>query len=344
MEVITMNIESDIFKKCYVNLNKLVNYGFKKENDIYVYEKNFLNNNFKAIITIDKDRNVCGKVIDLQVGEEYLGLRAEMTGEFVSKVRSEYKNILNDIKNNCFEINYFISEQANRITNYIKSKYSSKPEFLWNKFKGYGVFRNSNNNKWYGIIMNIDLSKIDNGFGEVEVINVKLNEKLINNLLKQKGFYKAYHMNNKSWITIILNDTLRDEEIEILIDKSYNIISEPEEWIVPANPKYYDVMNMFNDSDEAIWKQSSDIHINDIIYLYVAEPYSRIVFKCIAKEVNIPYEYKYKNVSINHIMKIRLIKKYDHEGYTFEYLKKFGIKAIRGPRKIDKRISSKLNL
>lgn len=336
-----MSIEEQIFNRSSINYKKLKNYGFIQENDIYQYKKDFLDD-FSAIITIDKDNNINGKVIDLSLNEEYTNIRTDMNGEFVNKVREEYKNILLDIKLNCFDTNHFISNQANRITKYIKKEYSSEPEFLWNKYEGYGVFRNNKNNKWYGIIMNIDLSKIDNGSGEIEILNVKLNENKITNLLKEKGYYKAYHMNKKDWITIILNDTIEDRIIESLIDESYNLINEPEEWIIPANPKYYDIMNAFNEKKEIIWKQSSDIHINDIIYMYVAEPYSRIVFKCKATEVNIPYEYKDNNLSIKHVMKIKLIKKYNHEKYTFNYLKENGIKAIRGPRKINKEISSKL--
>ncbi len=190
--------------------------------------------------------------------------------------------------------------------------------------------------------MNLDSSKLSNSSGEVEIINVKLDENKIQKLLKQKGFYKAYHMIKKDWISIILNDTLKDEEILSLLDESYNIISAPEEWIIPANPKYYDVINCFNNTDEIIWKQSSDIHVNDIIYLYVADPYSKIMYKCTAIEVNIPYEYKDKNVSMNHVMKIKLLKKLENKDYTFEYLNKLGIKAIRDPRKIAREISKKL--
>ena len=332
-----------MFKRTNVDLKKLEKYGFKKEKNNYVYEKQFLNNDFRAMITVDNNGIVGGKVIDLQVDEEYINIRTEMTGEFVNKVRDGYKDILIDIRKNCFETNYFISNQTNRINKYIKEKYNSEPEFLWDKFPGYAVYRNKNNNKWYGIIMNLDLSKLDGGTGEVEIINVKLNEDKIQKLLKQKGFYEAYHMNKTDWISIILNDTLKDEDIILLLDESYNLISEAEEWIVPANPKYYDVINAFNDTDEIIWKQSSNIHVNDIIYLYVADPYSKVMFKCKAIEVNIPYEYKDKNVSMSHVMKIKLLKKLDNKNYTFEYLNNLGIKAIRGPRKIQKEISEKLN-
>ncbi len=337
-----MNIENEIFKRTNVNFNLLEKYGFKKKNNIYTLEKIFLNNDFKAIINIDDKGNLCGKVIDLQDNEEYTNIRTDMAGEFVNNVREAYKAILIDIKNHCYESNYFISNQANRISRYIKEKYNDDPEFLWEKFPQYGVFRNKNNNKWYSIIMNLDLSKLDNGNGEVEIINVKLDEDKIQNLLKEKGFYEAYHMKKSDWVSILLNDTLDDAEIISLLDESYNLISEPKEWIVPANPKYYDIINCFNDVDEIIWKQSSDVNINDIVYLYVSDPYSKIMYKCRAIEVNIPYEYKDKNVSMNHVMKIKLLKRLDNKNYTFKYLNKLGIKAIRGPRKITKEISEKL--
>ena len=340
--MITLDIENEIFKRTYVNFEKLLEYGFKNNNNNYTYERVFFDNEFKAIITIDNKGSINGKVIDLQVAEEYVGLRTKMTGEFVNKVRNSYKDILIDIRNNCFETNDFISPQANRISKYIKNKYNSNPEFLWEKFPRYAVYRNKNNNKWFGIIMNLDKSKLDKGSGEVEIINIKLNASKIQTLLKQNGFYKAYHMSKTEWISIILNDTLDDNEIISLILESYNLVSEPEEWIVPANPKYYDIVNCFNNTDEIIWKQSSDIHVNDIIYLYVTNPYSKVMYKCKAIEVNIPYEYKDKNVSMSHVMKIKLLKVLNNKNYTLEYLNNLGIKTIRGPRKISKKISNEL--
>jgi predicted DNA-binding protein (MmcQ/YjbR family) len=222
-----MNIEKDVFKRFSVNYNKLIEYGFKKDNDIYVFEKNFLDNDFKAIISINSLGLVSGKVIENELDEEYTLLKTEAIGEFVGKVREAYKEILLDIRNNCFESNFFIFDQTNRINNYIKEKYGNDPEFLWESSPGAGVYRNPSNNKWYGIVMNVDYSKLDsNKTGEVEVINIKLDELEIKDLLKQKGFYKAYHMNKVSWISIILNDTLSDEVICSLIDKSYEIIND----------------------------------------------------------------------------------------------------------------------
>ena len=88
-----MTIEEEIFKKSKPNENKLKKYGFKKENNVYKIEKNFMDGNFKTIITI-KDKKIKGKIIDLDFNEEYTNIRVENTqGQFVNKVKTEYKKI-----------------------------------------------------------------------------------------------------------------------------------------------------------------------------------------------------------------------------------------------------------
>ena len=221
-----MSIETNIFKKAVVDFDKLNSYGFNKKDNCYLYEKKFLNDAFKAIVSVSNKGIVSGKVIDLDINEEYFCLRTDMSGEFVNKVRNEYKKILIDIKNKCFEEKYFIGKQANRITECIKNKFDVDPEFLWDKLPGCGVFRSFSSGKWFGIIMNISLSKIGAESGESECLNVKLNRVEILELLKRKGFYKAYHMNKKDWISIVLNDTLSDNEVMNLIDESYNLVSK----------------------------------------------------------------------------------------------------------------------
>jgi predicted DNA-binding protein (MmcQ/YjbR family) len=335
-----MSIESEVFKKSNIDFKKLIKYGFKKEKEEYIYKKRFLND-FEAIITINEKVN--GKVIDLEMNEEYTNIRIEnASGEFVNKVKEEYIKILEDIRDKCFNSKYFIYDQTNRITNYIINKYNDLPEFLWKNDNETGVFRNKKNNKWYGIIMNIDKSKLGDGKGNIEVINVKINN--VNNYINKKGFYKAYHMNKENWITITLDETLKDEEIERVIDESYNIINEEEIWLVPANPKYYDVVSDFKKRKIIEWKQSSNIHVGDTVYLYLAEPYSAVIYKCKVIEVDIPYDYKDNNLTIKKLMKIEKEKEYDKEKITFKYLNKLGINAIRGPRKITKEISNMIDL
>ena len=143
-------------------------------------------------------------------------------------------------------------------------------------------------------------------------------------------------MNKRNWISIILDDTLEDEEIERKIHTSYLAVNEQQIWLIPANPNYYDIIHCFDTTDEIIWKQSTDIHIGDIIYLYVTKPYAKIYYQCKVTDVNIPYPYEDKNIRMQKVMKIKLIKRLEKKNYDFTFLNQLGIKAIRGPRKISK--------
>ena len=334
-----MNIEYDIFKKSYVDYDKLIKYGFIKKNDIYKYETNILDDSFTVIITYDN--KITGKIIDLFSNEEYLNYRvSNQIGEFASTIREEYEKILYDIKNKCFYDKYFVSDQANRISNIILEKYNVTPEFLWEKYPDFGIFRNTGSDKWFGLIMNIDYSKVDKKkSGLVDIMNVKV-DSLLDEALKIDGIYPAYHMSKKSWISIVLDDTVSDDIVLKYLNYSYETSSVVGEWIIPANPKYYDVMHTFDDTDTIIWKQSSNIKVGDLIYLYVTEPYSSIMFKCLVLESDIPYTSSNTKVRISRVIKVKLLKRYNKGDYSFEKLKDYGITSVRGPR----RISSKLSL
>ena len=216
-----MTIEENIFKRSIIEEDKLIKYGFKKEKDKYVYEKKFMD--FKTIITVENN-NITGSVIDKETNEEYTNFRKKDLGEYTTKVKDEYENILKDIKEKCTKEKYFIYDQTNRITKYIKEKYNRETIFIWESAPNYGVFKKQE--KWFGIIMNIEKNKIigkDNK--EIEIMNLKLDEET-KEYIKQKGIYEAYHMSKKNWVTIILDDTLEDKYIRELIDKSYNNVKE----------------------------------------------------------------------------------------------------------------------
>jgi len=219
------SIEKEIFKKTKINYDKLIEYGFKKDNSLYKLEKNILNDAFKIEIVIDNDI-VDGKIYDLKMNDEYTNFRLNKLGEFASKIKNEYINLLEDIKDKCFNTYYFESSQANRICKYIEETYNDKPAFLWDKYPGYGVFRNKVNNKWYAVILNINKNKFCMEDKEVEIINLKVNTSNIENFLKRNGYFEGYHMNKKNWISIILDDNIKDSEIIQLINNAYMLINK----------------------------------------------------------------------------------------------------------------------
>ena len=218
-----MNIEEDIFKRAKIDFDKLSVYGFVKKENQWIYTQLFMNGEFKAIVIIDKQGQVFGEVYETDSEESYLPLRVDsMAVGYVGQVRSEYKKILENIKVHCAVENYFMGEQANRLVLHIMDKYRDSPVFPWEKFNRYGVFKNLDNGKWYALIMTIDWSILNKKFsGEVEVVNFKLNEEKIPSLVTQKGFYPAYHMNKKNWITIVLDETVCDGVLFDLLEESH---------------------------------------------------------------------------------------------------------------------------
>ena len=220
-------MEYELFKKCLFDYSKLLNYGFKEENNIYYYEKYIIDNKYKICIKIENN-NVIGKIYDLIFNDEYLNLNVDSNLSFNNKIKEEYIKVLKDIKVKCTKESLFVFKQSNEITSYIKGKYKVNPEFLWKESSGNGVFRNKYNKKWFGIIISVSKDKLDLKYKQeiIEVINLKIDEDMIKELIKINGFYRAYHMNKKSWISVILDDTLDNEIIYSLIDQSYNNVNK----------------------------------------------------------------------------------------------------------------------
>lgn len=120
-------------------------------------------------------------------------------------------------------------------------------------------------------------------------------------------------------------------------------VRPPKEWIIPSNPKYYDIIHAFDNTDVIDWKQGAGIKKGDMIFMYVGAPVSAILYKCKVTETNIPYQYQDKNLTITVLMKIKLLRRYDPSQFTFDVLKsEYGIYAVRGPRGIPNSLSEAL--
>ncbi len=240
------------------------------------------------------------------------------------------------------------------ISNYIKKKYEADPEYLWKRYPDYAVYRHDDNRKWFVIIMDVDADRLGlHGTERVDIIDVKVDDMMLRDiLLKQKGYLPGYHMNKGSWITILLDGSVPCGDICNMIDTSFiNTASKMKkdkfrpvkEWIIPANPKYYDIEHAFDNTDEIDWKQGAGIIKGDTVFMYVGSPVSAVLYKCKVTEIDIPYEYEDKNLKITALMKIKLQKRYAPDEFTFDKMKKeFGIYAVRGPRGIPNSLSEAL--
>ena len=240
------------------------------------------------------------------------------------------------------------------IFRYVKKKYNCEVEYLWERFPTYAVFRHKDNRKWYGLVMDIPRSRLGfSGEDYVDVLNVKLDDPLLRDLLiRQDGYFPGYHISRGNWISILLDGSVPLEEICLQIDNSYRAtasqktkkaIRPAKEWLIPANPKYYDIEHAFDPVREIDWKQGTGIKKGDVVFMYAAAPVSAILYKCRVTETDIPYRYQSKGLTITSLMRIRLVKQYKPDKFTFDKLKsEYGIFAVRGPRGIPGKLSAAL--
>ena len=207
-----------------VNYEQLLKYGFKQENDRYSYQTKIQDSQFEIEVAISSKESY-SKIIDLENDEEFVLVDVETsTGQFVGQLRQEYGNVIDDIIRKCTSKETFRSKQAKEVIDYVKQKYGDKLEFLWEKFDDNAIWRNKQNNKWYGILLTLSERKLGLESDKVvEVIDLRYQKEEIEIILNKPNVFPGYHMNKKSWITIKLDGTIDTKKIYYLIDNSYNL-------------------------------------------------------------------------------------------------------------------------
>ncbi len=207
-----------------INYDKLLNYGFIKKEDNYIYESNICDNFFKIIVEISKEKQI-SKVIDLEVNDEYVLIDVnDSFGEFIGKIKEEYEKKLNDIIEKCTTLNIFKSREAKEIIKYVKEKYDDDLEFLWEKFSNNAIWRNKENNKWYGLLVVLPENKLGKeGNKKIEIIDLRYQKENVKEIIDNEKFFEGYHMNKNNWITIVLDGSVSLKEIYKLIDNSYEL-------------------------------------------------------------------------------------------------------------------------
>ena len=130
----------------------------------------------------------------------------------------------------------------------IESAYGCEAEHLWLKYPNCAVFRHHMSGKWFALLMDLRPSQLSagetapardasrasaagrpDGLPSAEpvvwVLTVKCDPLMRQALLKEPGFFPAYHMNKSQWITVLLDGTVPDERILPLVELSYAAVA-----------------------------------------------------------------------------------------------------------------------
>ena len=215
----------EIFKAYQFNSKKAKEYGFLEKQGVWTYSSTILQGDFLMKITVE-DSDLTFQVFDQETGELYPQFHMErMRGTFVGTVREACLEVLYDIRKSCFEVQEFLCPQTKRIMTLVQEKFENQLEYLWEKSPDTAVLRHDDNQKWYAVLMKISWEKLDKSReGQVDVVNLKHDQ--VADLLVEKGIYPAFHMNKRYWISLPLDDTLSDEQILELFERSWFLTSK----------------------------------------------------------------------------------------------------------------------
>ena len=107
---------------------------------------------------------------------------------------------------------------------YLADTYSTQGEHLFAKYPSFLVFRHNGNRKWFAVIMDIPRKNLKlPGEGEISVVNLKCDTRLIGSFREESGIFPGWHMNKAHWIGVALAGTVDGEKIQFLVDMSYEL-------------------------------------------------------------------------------------------------------------------------
>ena len=226
---------------------------------------------------------------------------------------------------------------------FVKQQYQTKPEYLFRKSPQSAVLRHGNG-KWYGILMRIPREKLGGSDTEqVDILNIKCDPMMAGSMCMQPGFFPAYHMNKKSWLTVLLDGSVPQQQVFAALQMSYALVAEksgksartaPKDWLIPANPKYENIAESFAKDKEIFWKQSGKFIPGDMIYIYEGKPIGAVTFACEVLATDIPYHYDQGGLHMDTVIRMELRKCFAREEFPLERLRDFGVMSVRGPRGI----------
>lgn len=202
-----------------IDLIKFLNYGFKK-NEGFLWMKIPLPSfPFTAEYHL-KDKVLQCELKDDALDEEYELVDIKDNNGYAKKVNEEYEKLTDDILTKCTTK---IKTQTERIIEYTTNHYGDELEHLWVKFPDDSIIRKKENKKWYCLFMKVEGKKLGLKSEEnYDVLDLRGTKERMDSI-DNKTFFPGYHMNKKHWYTLILNESLKDEEIFSLIEESRSL-------------------------------------------------------------------------------------------------------------------------
>ncbi len=200
----------------------LLRLGFAKTEEGFYRECEILDGAFLLRISVE-GAEVTTSLLEKDSGEPYELYRVESAhGDYVGMVREAVREVLLEIKANCYPVSWTKRKQPEEILNYIHEAFEEEEEYPWKEY-GYAIVRRKDNQKWYALFMELPVSKVGIDEDRQEVI---MNIAHDGADVDHKVFYPAYHMNKKSWVSMVLDGSVSTDDIIAYINQSRELANK----------------------------------------------------------------------------------------------------------------------
>ena len=208
------------------NSTKLLAYGFTQTETGYFRESKL--RGFLLRVFITGGGQVNAELFDPEADAPYtLHLVEGAKGNFVGEVRRAYEEALFQIAEACFDRAVFKQRLTKDLLLCAKERYNEDCEYLWERYPDCGVLRRADNRKWYAVIMTVAGNKVGLSTDNlVEIVDLRAEQAVVNSLVEKRGFAPAWHMNKKSWITVLLDGSVEFSTIANMLENSRTLAAK----------------------------------------------------------------------------------------------------------------------
>lgn len=115
------------------------------------------------------------------------------------------------------------------------------------------------------------------------------------------------------------------------------------EWFISGNPKKYNLKDAFTDLGKVDWKQSTNVEVGDIVYIYVSADKQRIMYKCNVNKTDLKTpeieDSKYNlsgeyDGTYGRYMELEPIETFDTELFGRLTMEKYGFSTPQSPVRV----------
>ncbi len=202
--------------------DKLLAFGFLEADGRMVLKKEIAGGQFYAEIKLS-DKNLSADVYETATNEKYVLFNvASAQGAFVGQIRSEVRDVIEEIREKCF----ICQDIKEKYLDFLHSYFNAPGDTPWEEQgdNSSTVYR-CPNNKWFALVMQIKFKNL--GFASDEPVwAVNLKAENVEAITDKKSIFPAYHMNKKYWITVLLTAVTDFDKLCELTKKSYALVQK----------------------------------------------------------------------------------------------------------------------